>query len=267
MNCADFRELAPLYALGALSPDEKAAADAHLQEPTHEGCFEALRAATSGTDALARSLLPVRPSEQVWHGIEARIGAGAGARPARMGTRERIAWLAAAVALLLFGASMVSRSRLARHDAMMSTSWLTANSAKEQCMKDLASAQGEAGQLRAAVALLQSPSSTVVSFRPQPGKQLQARAVIDLAQHKAMVLSAALPRHAGRDFELWILRGATPVPAGVLREGPGGALLASVDSSLLWEQVDALAVSLEPPGGSPNGKPTEVVAVSDPVKS
>jgi anti-sigma-K factor RskA len=254
MTCADFRELAALYTLGALSPAEQAEADAHLAEASHEGCFEALRDASAGTEALAKSLVPTKPDERVWRGIESHIGAAA--RP-RMAFRERVAWFAAAAAILLFAVSFVARNRLAEHDAMMATSWLTANSAKDVCLKDLSSTRGDVEKLHSAIAILQSPSSKVVALE---GKGLNARALIDLAKHQGMIVSGALPAHAGRDFELWVVRGGAPVPAGVLVEEKGGTLLAAVDPALLSSDVVAVAISLEPLGGSPNGKPTEVVA-------
>jgi anti-sigma-K factor RskA len=252
MTCAEFRELAALYALGALSAEEKAAADAHLAEATHEGCVEALAQASAGTDSLAKSLVPSRPDARVWRAIEAQVAA----RPA-IALREKIAWLAAAAAVLFAAIGFAARNQLAQQDAMMAASLRTADRARAACLEDLSSAHLDNDKLRTAVALLQSPSSKVVAIE---GKGLRARAVIDLAQHKGVVLSAALPAHAGHDFELWVIRGGAPVPAGVLHEEKGGTLLASVDPALLTNDITAVAVSLEPIGGSPNGKPTEVLA-------
>ena len=45
MTCVEFKEIAALFAAGALDPPERSAAEAHLGEPTHEGCFEVLRGA------------------------------------------------------------------------------------------------------------------------------------------------------------------------------------------------------------------------------
>ena len=86
MTCAEFRELAALYAAGGLSAEERAAAEAHLEEPKHDGCFEALRAASAGVEMLARSLVPAQPDDRVWRGIETRLGATA---PSRNATRSR----------------------------------------------------------------------------------------------------------------------------------------------------------------------------------
>ena len=68
---------------------------------------------------------------------------------------------------------------------------------------------------------------------------------------------------AGQVFELWALPQATPpkslgvIPAGRVVRVP---LAAPADESLT--NIPALAVSLEPPGGSPTGQPTGPVLYS-----
>ena len=68
---------------------------------------------------------------------------------------------------------------------------------------------------------------------------------------------------AGRVFDLWALpQGGAPKSLGVI---PSGALVrvplaAPADESLT--NIPALAVSLEPPGGSPTGAPTGPVLYS-----
>lgn len=57
-----------------------------------------------------------------------------------------------------------------------------------------------------------------------------SRALVDLRSGKGMVLSGALAAPSGKDFQLWVIRGkAAPFPAGLLRSGPSGAVLASID--------------------------------------
>jgi anti-sigma-K factor RskA len=269
MTCAEFREIAALYALGALDPEQAAAAEAHLAEPRHEACFETLRAASAITETLARSLPGRRPSARVWSRIEARIAAAAApAASARGRWRESAGWLAAAAAVVLLGTALASRQGLLRQNTMLSAASADANGQKQQCLEELASSRAETDRLRAMAQLLQSPTSRVVAFAPQPGQpSFGARAVVDLAQRKAMVLSASLHPQAGKDFQLWVLRGSTPEPAGLLRADASGTVLAAVDPSLLTAPFDALAVSLEPAGGSPTGKPTGPVVLVGPLKS
>lgn len=253
MTCAEFKELAAVFALGALEMPERALAEAHLAEATHEGCFEALRQASAGVEALARTLPAPRPDAGLWRAIEARVAPRSG-----LGPREKIAWTAAAAAaVLLFAGGARERRRHAEAVAGVERE-------KQQCLGELSSLRGEAEAQRTAIALLQSPSTQVVSFAPQAaGKGLGARALVDVAARKGMVLSSALAPRAGKDFELWIIRGKEkPVPAGLLRAGQSGTVLASIDPQLLAGGADALAVSIEPQGGSPTGAPTgDVVLV------
>lgn len=253
MTCAEFKELAAVFALGALDPTERAAAEAHLAEATHEGCFEALRQASTGVEALARTLPAPRPPASTWGAIEARVAPRTGSGP-----REAIAWAAAAAAVALLFAGGARERRL-HAEAVAGV-----EREKQQCLGELSSLRGEAEAQRSAIALLQSPSTQVVSFAPQAaGGGLGARALIDVAARKGMVLSSALAPRAGKDFELWIIRGKEkPVPAGLLRAGQSGTVLASIDPQLLAGGADALAVSVEPTGGSPTGLPTgDVVLV------
>jgi anti-sigma-K factor RskA len=267
MTCAEFRELAALYTLGALTPEEAAAADAHLEQPEHEGCLDSLQTASAGMVKLARSLPGRRPPPRVWAAIEARVAAVSAPRAAAgMRWRERAAWVAAVAAVMLLGTTLAARQQLLRTNSMLGAASANANGLKDQCLKELASSHAEGDRLRMMVTLLQSPTSQIVSFAPQPGQPpFGARAVVDLAQRKAMVVSASLTPQPGKDFQLWVLRGATPEPAGLLRSDATGTVLASIDPALLAAPFDALAVSVEPAGGSPTGKPTGSVVLVGPL--
>jgi anti-sigma-K factor RskA len=92
--------------------------------------------------------------------------------------------------------------------------------------------------------------------------------LIATAQRNAMVLHVNTldPKiHVpGRSLELWALpSGAQPKSLGVLAGGRSELkLLAVADRSLA--DVPALAISLEPPGGSPTGQPTGPVLYTGP---
>jgi anti-sigma-K factor RskA len=179
-----------------------------------------------------------------------------------MALRERIAWFVAAAAVLLCAATFFGRQKLLESNALLASSWVETNAAKDDCLHELTASRAQGEQLRTVVALLQSPTSKVVAFAPQPGQPaFAARAVVDLAQHRAMVLSASLPKQAGKDFQLWVIRGSAPEPAGLLRGDSTGTVLAAIDPALLGTSFDALAVSVEPAGGSPTGKPTGSVVL------
>lgn len=70
---------------------------------------------------------------------------------------------------------------------------------------------------------------------------------------------------AGRAFQLWVARGAeAPVSLGIIPAGASTRLEVSGANRTLMTSAAHLAISLEPPGGSPTGQPTgPVLAVGD----
>lgn len=70
---------------------------------------------------------------------------------------------------------------------------------------------------------------------------------------------------AGRDFQLWIARGSeAPVSLGVIPAGVSTRVEISDQIRALMTSAAHMAISLEPPGGSPTGQPTgPVLAVGD----
>ena len=63
--------------------------------------------------------------------------------------------------------------------------------------------------------------------------------------------------YSDKDYQLWMLPadGSNPVSLGLLPEQAGSIMLTPPDAFKL-AQVNGLAVSLEPAGGSPTGLPT-----------
>jgi anti-sigma-K factor RskA len=247
VTCADVVALAGAHALGALEPEERAALEAHLAGPgPHEGCREAVDRAAATAAELARALPEVKPDPAVWAAIEARSGAAPARRP-RVGPAGWVAVAAAAAALVVVG---IDRRDLRRGREEL-----------EQARTELRALAGAADLQREALALLDRPGSRVVPLEPQPGQAGRAVAVVNAAEGRAVVISSSLPPQPGKTYQLWVIRGSgAPRPAGFLTQAAGGAATGEIDRSLLaGTPPDALAVSLEPEGGSPS--PTQVVLV------
>ena len=120
----------------------------------------------------------------------------------------------------------------------------------------------------------------VAVFLPQPAEQASYVAVLsDPKTHQPVLVASADQRGtvlrvntldpkihvAGRSLELWALpHGAKPRSLGVVspRNRMNLNLVAAADQAL--GDVPALAISLEPPGGSPSGQPTGPVLYSGP---
>lgn len=279
MTCTEFQELSGLMAAGALNGAELAQAEAHLTEPRHEGCFEALQRASAGVEALARSLVPARPDERIWKNISARLEGAATPRVAGAAPiwRERLAWSAAAAAVLLLAATLSVRARdnrawAAKHaaavaevahgdeqrthlDEQRNAAVLGATRAEEQrsaCARELSQIRDESEAQKSALLLLQSPGTQIVSLAPPKGHGLSARALLNVGAKRGLLLSTALLPPAGRDYELWFIRGDKKIAAGLLHASASGTVLASIDPQIVaGGRPDAVAITLEPKGGAP----------------
>ncbi len=115
--------------------------------------------------------------------------------------------------------------------------------------------------LRAAqqdMAFLTDPATQPVPVQwtaPENSSRYAAATVyFNATQRRALLNPAALPpAPAQRDYQLWVIveGNPNPIPLNVLS---GDATAISYPANAV-----AFAVSIEPKGGSPNGKPTEVV--------
>ena len=100
----------------------------------------------------------------------------------------------------------------------------------------------------------------VAELAPTPdGEGLVIRAAVDTTRGAVEVMRAAGAPPEGRVFELWLIAGdAAPVSLGLLDEG--NSTLIDLPQDLVALLPGALlAISDEPPGGSPTGAPTGAV--------
>jgi anti-sigma-K factor RskA len=170
---------------------------------------------------LAESIPPVKPPERVWRAIQARI---APARTEAPGWWNRLAlWRALAAAALLAG--VVLGIQLARPPALETPPARVAV---------LTGTQGQPAWLLALVA--------------KPGEGASLR------------FTALQPQVLGPDqsLELWLIPGGegAPVSAGLLPPSGSGTQPLPAAAWHALGRAQAVAVSLEPKGGSPTGAPT-----------
>ena len=82
-------------------------------------------------------------------------------------------------------------------------------------------------------------------------------ATVDMTTHSVAVMPASYSPDATREPELWlILADGKPRPLGMLRADRAVMIKMPADLAALTVGNAVLAVSLEPPGGSPTGQPT-----------
>ncbi|MDQ1084672.1 MULTISPECIES: anti-sigma factor [Microbacterium] len=265
MNERDFADLAVGHALNALTEaDERAYQEALAGHPHWD---RHVRGASDAVTALSSTVEPVEPPPSVRASVFARISAlpqqssapldsavddedyAAADRAEVAFEREAVAetasaasgwgarrWFAlaasfAAVLVLGFGAVTVSQL-LAPPAAVVAL----------QQIEDAPDAQSASATM---------PDGTVATAHWSPS----------LGQ--SVLVTDDMPAPAeGKTYELWFVRGETPIAAGTFEPDADGHATAVLQGEM--RIGDVIAVTVEPDGGSPDGTPstTPVVAVA-----
>jgi anti-sigma factor RsiW len=228
-------ELTAGYALDALDPEERRRYEAHLAECPR--CREELTSFWQTTEALAIAASGPEPSPE----LRSRVLAAVRAEPrvvVQLGSRRRpravpvlgaVAAVAAvvAVAVGLWAASLSG---------------------------DLDEARSALERERAASAVLGDPAAREVSLEAGEG-----RLVVGDDGRAVLVLDGLAPAPSGKTYEMWIIEGENPVPAGLF-PGRDGLDVALLDGTV--ETGDVVAVTVEDEAGAQAPSSMPIVASS-----
>ena len=245
-------DLFPLYALGALTDEERMQVDAYVASaPDAEARLaELIRAAS----ALPYAAEPVDPSPEVKQAVMERVNADARARSAAarrnplprlwdaVRLRLRARWVmpvAAGLSVLAAGAAFA---------------WaVSLNGEVARLRAQLAALQRDLAQQRQTLAQIAAPNvrtMAIAGTEHQPAARGQL--VADPRSTSAvLVVSGLLPLNPGQVYQFWLIRGESPVSAGVFSVDEEGRAVLSVTSTDTLGSFDAMGVSIEPEGGSP----------------
>lgn len=240
MTCAEFQERAMDYALGVLDAAERAACEAHLREPAHTGCREALRRATAAVALIPNALEPVAPAPATWAAIEGRLAAPPLRARRRWATQA--GWVVAAAAIVLIVALLRDRRELtaAAEDDQRR---------RAQCLAALEQQRGDAKLQQAAIAMLQRPGTRLVALAPQGGATA-ANLIFHADDTRVFVVASGLRAPPGKALQLWAVRGEQQIPEGVLSGDSAGAVHSGTIAAIRDGNLDAFGVTLEPAGGA-----------------
>jgi len=268
MDCAEFKELAPAFALGALEESERAACAAHLAGGgAHDGCADALGEAQAVAAQLGALLPPRRPRSRVWEAIEASVATRArpagGGPPATAGARPTIAALRPVP-------RRVWRELGGWFVAAAVTGFYLYNAPLESARKADAASASPAVMNRAAELLMDGGSRHHVFHVPaggpatQAGRTARGGLVLNPAQHSAVVLVDRVVLEPGRGLRLWAVRGGAttaPLPLAHLDTGVDGMATAELGGALFEPALpDQLLVSIDSPDAA---APRSVVLVTE----
>jgi anti-sigma-K factor RskA len=244
---AQYVELLPLYAVGALDPGEERDMEAHLRSCAE--CQSELASFRGDAALLALSAVGPAPPQRARQRLlaavanEPRKQAG---RPAMIIGTLRPHWLtfapmAAAVLLAIFSLMLWrAESRLQIR--------------LEQAQAELRDTQQQLQKDEELVALLNSPESMRVTLvAAKTPAQPQAKTVYSPKMGRLLLVAGNLqPLPQNKVYELWLLpmNGEAPMPAGTFRTDAQGN--ATMDHQMPETGIAAkgFAITMEPEGGS-----------------
>ena len=268
----ELREQTGLYFLGALTPAEQAAFEAHLA--TCDECAAEVRSLSFVARALGHAVPQSEPSPA----LRARVLASVGASPtsgvaevrrqpattsapdaaivpnaAVVRTKSFVPWLAAAASLALavaLGAyAAMLRTRVSDLEVRLRQATLRADASE----REIANARRTAFNTQLQVAVLAAPDLARIDLAGQPiAPQAFARAFWSRSRGLLFTASNLPAPPAGRTYQLWVLaRQPAPISAGLLKPDANGRVNAVFETPPDLPQPTAMAVTIEPDGGVP----------------
>jgi anti-sigma-K factor RskA len=291
MDLRQIEELLVFYALDALNDEEKELVEAYLKgHPEARRQVEEMGRAVS---ALPYSVSPVEPSPRTKEALMRRVAADQRAtftmqeqpsRPRGLRLGNIFQALSLGVAILAIVWAVILNTQLAqlRNEVLTLRNAIVAQANSLEQIEEL---RNEVSTLRKAVVaqansieqinqsvdkinakLPQEIPSAVVTISlkgtdVQP--QAQGQLIADPNSESAVLVISGLDQlEAGKTYQVWLIDGGTPVSAGLLRVDENGQGVFIVDSEEAIGSFNALGISIEPEGGSP--QPTgDIVVLSE----
>jgi len=225
MSCEEMSGLYELYALGILDPEEKVELEDHLRTNCVT-CSAELRRSLYRNAMLAAVVEQVEPPVRV----RRRVLAGIGIERSR--TLWVGAWAMATACLVILAAVLI----MANHR------------------------QRELGDV---MSMLSEPDTRQVDFGNAPAAVAKGKVYVNARRGVLLTASGLAPAPSGKTYEFWLIpKGGAPQPAGLFEAGSDGEALHFRKGPLPGNSA-AVAVSVEPSGGSPapTTKPILVIAL------
>ncbi len=230
MTHAEMDQLYDLYSIGGLDFAEAVEIDTHLAEGC-EYCQAHVQDAVTFTAGLSGLASMVAPSPGVRERLLASVRPPKSVSPARTWIAAFSVLAAACAGLVIFAVSMAQQSRDIR--------------------AELERVAGERNQLRSALQILTEQQTRTISFG-KTGNAAHGWLFVNSGTGFVFVGSNLPPLANGRTFEFWLVPAkGNPAPAGLFRPDSNGQFVLTSRTPITPSQYAAVAVSVEPQGGSP----------------
>jgi len=248
MSHEELRELASAYVLDALDAGDRERFQAHLSDCA--ACQAEVRSFRPVVDALAQIVDSRQPSPElrarVLDNRRSRAGVVQPFRPAApFRPAIVVPWFLATAAALILAVLTPYTVQLRNRTRELAAA-----------VRDLTARLGDTDRqlvaVRGEVSLLTAPDVRRVDLRGQSvAPQAGARAFWSRSRGVYFVASDLPPLPSGKEYQLWFVTPSGPVSASVFRTDERGRAETLGDVPLGMPEPTALAVTLEPAGGSP----------------
>jgi anti-sigma-K factor RskA len=252
-----FRELIEAYALGALDASEQAALEAHLAEGC-PGCAKGLEEARYLVSQLAYLAPPAEPSEMLKARLLREVRADLG--PAKItemkastGTIPLWLWAGVAAMLLLSVYSTWDARKMQREVQDVNARAAAELKERKKLEQELSVAKHEAR-------ILTDPASKKIEIMPND-KEMPKLEAMWHPELGIYITGQKMPMPKGNKvLQLWLIPktpGAKPMPSHTFWPDANGKIAEMVaNPPEVMAQTKALAITEEPPGGSPQPSST-----------
>ncbi len=251
MTCEELRDDCELFVFGTLEEPERTELAVHLARGCPACTAEVARARALVTNLAMLAPQQDSPPHQRSHILRAAVRTTGGGMSFWESAFWRMAFPVSAIAvfaLLLVTVGLFSEIRSLNRELMTLEKAATDQRRREQELTTRMNAYREA------MALMTARESRQVRFGPKV-----AEGQVFVNSRGLVMIAGNLPLPpVGRTYELWILRtnNPAPVPAGVFDPDAKGSVLHIVRQTIEMNNLKAVAITDEPPGGvsAPSGK-------------
>lgn len=260
----EIRELSSLYVLGGLTPEERAAFEAHLA--TCAECAAEVESLKPVVPALAQAVPQLAPPPAVRDRLLARVSQISEAtqrnvvrvsqetKPETPPIASGIQWLPLAASLVLVVGLGVYALQLRGRIRVLETELQDALARADVNGRQLADTRRVSLELQNQMAVLTAPDVTSVNLAGQPvSPAAQGRAFWSRSRGLVFTASNLPPPPPDRTYQLWFIVASdgAKVSAGIFSPDAGGSATLLFTSPPGMPQPAQLAVTLEPSGGVP----------------
>jgi anti-sigma-K factor RskA len=246
MTCDELRPDYALFAMGVLEEPERAEMRTHLERGC-DSCRAGMEEARMLVYGLGASAEGPEPPDR----LRKRVLALTGAEQNR-GWSWLVVWQAATAATLLalLITGYVVEQRRAEADSLRSElARLQAESGRER---------SDAAELRAAIAMLQTPETREVTFGSGKPAPPRGRVFVNPSSGVLLIASNLPVPPSGKIYEMWIIpKSGKPAPAGLFAPSQDMTAIHVYNAPVSLSVAGIIAVTLEPAGGvdAPTSQP------------